>query len=327
MTSCITVAMQTETAPAPDFVTSTLPATKIMTPRPSSTSSPILATDNLPQTIEAKCENGAVLLEDVMIPDNSNVPAGKVFTKTWKLKNTGTCPWTGYSINYASGERMNAPASAQVPETPAGGIVDLSVDLTAPAGNGTYTIYFVLQSPAGESVPIGTEQTFYAKIVIGTGSAPAFIQSTSALQGVPAISIGTMNINCKYMYSENTVYVQQLASLINQVRADSGLTTLVLNPILTQAAQAHSADMACNDFLGHESSDGSFFGAFVRAVGYPNSFQEIIAIGTPQDAMDQWLADSGHWEIVLNANVTEMGVGYAYNSNSQYGGYFTVDIH
>jgi uncharacterized protein YkwD len=42
--------------------------------------------------------------------------------------------------------------------------------------------------------------------------------------------------------------------------------------------------------------------------------------------MDQWAADAGHWEIVLGAGVTEMGIGYAYNANSDYGGYFTVDM-
>ena len=85
--------------------------------------------------------------------------------------------------------------------------------------------------------------------------------------------------------------------------------------------------MACNNFLAHEGSDGSRFGTLVHAAGYPTSFQEIIAIGTPQNAMDQWSAESGHWETVLNALATEMGIGYAYNVNSDFGSYFTVDIH
>jgi len=38
-------------------------------------------------------------------------------------------------------------------------------------------------------------------------------------------------------------------------------------------------------------------------------------------------ADIGHWEIVLNALATEIGIGYAYNPNSDFGGYFTVDLH
>ena len=115
--------------------------------------------------------------------------------------------------------------------------------------------------------------------------------------------------------------------MINQARGNAGLSALNLNPLLTQAAQCHSIDMACNNFRSHEGSDGSRFGALVDAVGYSFSFQEIIAIGTPQNAMDQWYGDIGHWEIVLNALATEMGIGYAYNANRNFGGYFTVDIH
>jgi uncharacterized protein YkwD len=267
-----------------------------------------------------------VLLEDVTIPDNSKVPAGKIFTKTWKFKNTGTCPWAGFTIHYASGELMNAPASAPVPITAAGATMELSVDLTAPASDGTYTTNFSLQNAAGESVAIGAEQTFYVKVIVGNGGAPAPAQSLSISAGTPAVSIGNINIFCKNSYSENAGYVQELATLINQARKNAGLPDLSLNPLLTQAAQGHSIDMACNNFLGHEGSDGSMIGALVRELGF-SGFQEIIAIGTPQNAIDQWNADAGHWDIVLNALATEMGIGYAYSANSNFGGYFTVDLN
>jgi uncharacterized protein YkwD len=222
---------------------------------------------------------------------------------------------------------MNAPDSFSVPTTAAGQSVDVSIDLTAPTSDGTYTTYLSLRSAAGDAIAIGVEPTFYVKVIVGSGSAPDPSQSGSASVGAPAISSGNLNISCKYTYSENAATAQELAALINQARRDAGLATLEANPLLTQAAQGHSIDMACNNFLGHEGSDGSRFGGQVRAVGYPTSFQEIIAIGTPQNAMDQWAADPGHWEIVLNPFATEMGVGYAYNANSDYGGYFTVDLH
>jgi uncharacterized protein YkwD len=332
LTSCITVSVQTGTPPAPHFVTSTLPPTKMVTPRPTSTGLPALTTDIAIMKEFRPCANGAVLLEDVTVPDNSSVPAGQTFTKTWKFKNTGSCPWAGFTINYASGERMNAPASVPVPETAAGETVELSVDLTAPLDNGTFTTHFSLQNPTGEAIVIGAENTFYAKVIVGAGGvsaedASAAVQSPSISPGMPAVSIGYINIYCKYNYSENAAYVQELAFLINQARGNAGLSALNPSALLTQAAQAHSIDMACNNFLGHDGSDGSRFGALVHTVGYPGSFQEIIAIGTPQNAMDQWYADPGHWEIVLNALATEMGIGYAYNANSNFGGYFTVDIH
>ena len=326
LTSCITVSVQTATPSAPQFVTATLPPTKEATPRPTRTPHPAPSTGTAAAvTKSVKCKDGAALLEDVTIPDNSKVPARKIFTKTWKFKNTGTCAWTGFTINYASGERMNAPASAPVLETAAGGTVDISIDLTAPVSDGTYTTHFSLQNAAGDSIAIGAEKTFYVKVIVGTGGVPAPTKSSSTSPGTPAVSIGNIDIYCKYNYSENAGYVQELASLINQARRNASLPALSLNPLLTQAAQGHSIDMACNNFLGHEGSDGSSIGALVREVGYIG-FMEILAIGTPQNAMDQWAADAPHWELVLDPNVTEMGIGYAYNANSNYGGYFTVDM-
>ncbi len=325
LTSCITVSVQTATPSAPHFVTATLPPTKEATPRPTRTPHPAPSTGTAAVTKSVKCKDGAALLEDVTIPDNSKVPAGKIFTKTWKFKNTGTCPWTGFTINYASGERMNAPASAPVSETVAGATVDISVDLTAPVSDGMYTTHFSLQNVAGDSIAIGAEKTFYVKVIVGAGGAPAATRSSSTSPGTPAVSIGNINIYCKYSYSENSAYVQELASLINQARRNAGLPDLSLNPLLTQAAQGHSIDMACNNFLDHGGSDGSHIGALVREVGY-TGFTEIIAIGAPQNAMDQWAADAPHWDSVLDAGVTEMGIGYAYNASSAFGGYFTVDM-
>ena len=51
-----------------------------------------------------------------------------------------------------------------------------------------------------------------------------------------------------------------------------------------------------------------------------------LAIGTPQDAMSQWQNDPAHWEAVLNVGSIEIGIGYAYYAQSDYGGYFTMDL-
>jgi len=56
--------------------------------------------------------------------------------------------------------------------------------------------------------------------------------------------------------------------------------------------------MACGNFLSHAGSDGSWIGDRARAAGYPGyGASEIIAIGTPQDAMNQWRNDQGHWSL------------------------------
>jgi uncharacterized protein YkwD len=227
----------------------------------------------------------------------------------------------GYTFAFAAGDRMGAPPTAPIPDTPPGSVVNISVDLAAPASNGNYTGYFTLNDPSGRGVPIGVEKTFWVKIVVGMITP----------QPTPAAGLTTPYIpkggNSNCAYSRNDAYVQELIARINQARTDAILPALTVNAQLASAAQSHSADMACNTFLAHTGSDGSWIGDRLAQAGYPtSSYFEIIAIGTPQDAMRQWQADQPHWEAVLNPTAGEFGVGYAYFEDSDFGGYFTVDF-
>ena len=325
LSSCVTVADEPTPDAAPLFVTSTLPPTKQGLTLPTAvppTGTPTLdpLTPSPTATSAAACRDTAILVEDVTIPDNTSVPRGQKFTKTWKFQNMGRCAWTGYTIAFLSGDRMSSPASAPVPDTAARATVDVSIDLVAPPNDGAFTGIFELRNADGEVVPIGTEDSFWVKIIVGNGAPP-----TSGPGGVVATQKPVDISQCEN--SENAGYVQQLVGLINQARADVDLPPITLNPQLSAAAQAHSLDMACGDFLSHTGSDGSWIGDRLKAAGYNTySYQEIIAIGTPQDAMSQWRNDQPHWDIVLNPSTKEMGIGYAYNADSQFGGYFTVDF-
>jgi uncharacterized protein YkwD len=315
LTSCVKVAQEEEPTRAPVlFVTSTLPPTRPgltvptqVPPTASPTSDPLTPG----ATSAASCRDGAVFVEDVTYPDNTRVSSGEKFTKTWKLQNTGTCTWSEYTVAFVSGERMGAPDTVPVPETATKATVDISVELTAPSADGSYTGNYELRNAAGEVVPIGIEKTFWVRIIVGAGGTGSPIDS----------QVG----NCSY--TENAAYVQQLIELINQARADVGRAALTVNAQLTAAAQGHSLDMACNNFLRHSGSDGTWIGDRLVRAGYVSTYYlEIIAIGLPQDAMNQWRNDPIHWEAVLNSRVTEIGVGYVFSRTSAYGGYWTVNM-
>jgi hypothetical protein len=111
------------------------------------------------------CRDAAVFVEDVTVPDNTRIEAGEEFTKTWKLQNTGSCTWADYTIAFVSGDEMDAPETVPVPETEVSSTVDVSIDLVAPAEDGAYTGNFELRNAEGEVVPLGTEPTFWVKIV------------------------------------------------------------------------------------------------------------------------------------------------------------------
>lgn len=321
LTGCISISSATEapTAP-PQFVTSTLPPTKSLV-LPPATPNAETATPTLAITAPVNCKVQAVLLEDVTIPDDTIVAAGKTFTKTWRFKNSGTCHWTGYTINFLTGDRMGAPDSAPIPDTLAGSSVDISLDLTAPTDNGSYSGYFTLKNAERESINVGTEKTFWLKIIVGDGED----LSTSTPGGD---SGGTSGDIASCDFSENAGYTSQIESLINSERKKNGLPKLKIDPLLTAAAQNHAVDMACSSLLSHTGSDGSYVNTRIAEVGYSASFSEeiIFATGNPQTAFDWWMDDKAHRDAILGTKSTEMGIGYAYVGTSVYEGYFTVDF-
>lgn len=324
LTACVSLSPAGEDATsAPLFVTSTLPPTKSLFSLPSRTPAPSQPTAAAPSiatsTAPPNCTNKAVLIEDVTIPDETRLEGGKTFTKTWRFKNTGTCHWSSYIIQFLTGDRMGAPDSAPIPDTLAGSTVDVSLDLTAPTASGIYSAYFTLKTAQGESIPIGTEKTFWVKIIVGAPAA-----RPAATTAAPPATANAKSCN----FSENPAYLQQLQSLINAERTKNGLPALGLSTPLTAAAQGHSIDMACNSLLSHSGSDGSSVHSRIVAAGYLPSYSEeiIYAGGDAQDAFTWWMNDAIHRAAILNPKSIEMGIGYAYVATSVYGGYFTVDF-
>ncbi len=292
------------------FVTSTLPPTKpglkLPTPLPPTVTP---TRDPLSASPTPSCHDAALFVTDVNYPDNTHLNAGEKFTKTWKFQNTGNCKWANYTLAFVSGDRMEAADSVPVPETDAQATVEISVDLVAPATDGAYTGNFELRNADGKTVPVGLDPTFWVKIVVGEGDAAA-----EKIAG-----------NCTY--TENPDYVKTLIDLINKARTDAGRLALTVNDKLMAAARAHSLDMACNNFMTHSGSDGSYTGDRLASAGYTNPFYiELLAIGLPQDAMNQWKKENADWTSVLTSRVTEIGVGYVFSKFSAYGGYWTVEL-
>lgn len=328
LTSCISVDADSAAVTAgPEFVTSTLPPTKqgyvppTLTLTPEVTISPTAAV-----TAPPNCTDGAVLLRDVTIQDNTQVRAGETFTKTWELQNVGTCPWVNYKLVFTAGDRMEAPDSAPVPTTSKDEKAEVSVELTAPTANGTYTGYFSLHNTKDQVVYIGTEQTFWVKVVVGGPSVAATSPGTSPTQSGSTSTGGGGSANCNY--TQNAGYVNQVEAAINAERANAGLPALTVNSQLAALALSHAADMACNDRISHTGSDGS--SAYTRAVaaGYTGFFNEEIIYGGggPSAAMSWWMGDQIHRDAILKAKTTEMGVGYAYFSNGSYGDFIVVEF-
>ena len=117
------------------------------------------------------CTDMAQFVSDVTIPDGALLGPGASFTKTWRLKNAGSCTWTSsYALVFFSGDQMSAPAAiALAADVPPGTTVDVSANMAAPGSNGSYQGNWKLRNSGGVLFGIGSGGTgfFWVKISVG----------------------------------------------------------------------------------------------------------------------------------------------------------------
>ncbi len=147
----------------PDLINSTLnPPTA--TPW-SLTNTPVIPFTSTPVPIPC---NRASFVKDITVPDGTGFASGEKFTKTWQLKNTGSCTWTGaYAVVFSDGSAMSAPAAVSLSgEVKPGGTIDISVDLVAPQETGTYKANWMLRDAQGTRFGLGDkgEKPFWVSI-------------------------------------------------------------------------------------------------------------------------------------------------------------------
>ncbi len=289
-------------------------------PSPTAVSSPV-------PTSAANCINKAAFYADVTVPDNTAFKQGTTFVKTWRVRNVGTCAWEGYTLVFAGGQQMNGAQSSPLPATAPDAIVDISITLTAPSRGGSHVGNWQFESKSGERFGVGAERTgaLWVAIVVDYGGQAGGGPGSGGSGG----SGGAAGGSCA---TRDGSFESRVLALINSARAANGLPALTAQGQLTEAAWQHSRDMACNDFINHTGSDGSTWYDRVSRQGYANynTARENIYVGspafggTPQGAFDWWMNSQVHRENILNPTVTEIGVAYAFNANSTYGGYYTV---
>ena len=144
-------------------------------PPPTATSIPAPTATAVPTS--SVCVDSAAFVSDVTILDNTVVSANTAFTKTWRLRNTGTCTWdSSYLVAYISGTTMSQqPGYWIVPQgqtVAPNQTVDVSVGMTSPAGNGNYASYWGLKKVDGGFMPIqggANGNSFFVKIKVNNG--------------------------------------------------------------------------------------------------------------------------------------------------------------
>ena len=145
--------------------------TPTVTPIPGA--SPTLGPTNTPFTVntpppptQQSCDNAAYV-DDVTIPDFSEIAPGAQFVKTWKIKNTGPSIWnTNYRLAYGWGgegtDWKTAPPAYLTKAVNPGEEIDVSMTLSAPVNTGQYGAHFKMQNDKGYY--FGTDLTIIIKV-------------------------------------------------------------------------------------------------------------------------------------------------------------------
>jgi Ig-like domain from next to BRCA1 gene len=157
-----------------------------LTPAPSATplatSTGGIAFGSTAPAATASCY-GLSFVSDVSIPDNTPVTAGQSFTKTWKVKNAGSCAWdAGFKFAFTGGDAMGGTTYTVPSSVAAGAVTDISVAMVAPNKTGTIRGNWRMSTASGQF--FGDE--VYVQVVIGggaaatnTGAAPAATSTTA----------------------------------------------------------------------------------------------------------------------------------------------------
>jgi len=173
------IAQQTPAAPATQEPAAASPTVQVVTPTASiPTNTPVPPTPTsiptatqVPPTPTASIPcNTAHFVKDVTVDDGTVFKPGQTFTKTWRMKNEGSCLWTAdYAVVFVSGNSMSGPSSSKINATvKPGEMIDLSVNLTAPSATGDYTGNWALRDANGTIFGIGSgyRDSFWVKISV-----------------------------------------------------------------------------------------------------------------------------------------------------------------
>lgn len=310
-----------------------------------------------PVSAPADCFAQARFVADVTVPDLEKIQPGTGFVKTWRLLNSGSCPWDGsYRLVYYAGEAMTAETSLALPVVQPQAVADLSIQMTAPTGGGVYTSYWQIVNPQGSVVGLAgadnpriwvTIQVPVQMIsapaqdipqtgpatTLTTAPAPSSPSSQpSSPPAQPASPPASVPSGCGATI--DIAYTRRLIELINAERTNRGLPALRVDEQLSLAALDHTLDMSCNNFVEHYGTDGSTWFTRIQARGYSYAAAyENVAAGNPAFGgspewvvQTLWMNSQVHRDNILNPAVTDIGVGFLLNSSAKFVGYTTVNF-
>ena len=191
----------------------------------------------------------------------------------------------------------------------------------------------ILQQPiANQVIPLTPTPTLFLPTRSPATSMPATQPTAGAL---PALDSTAAPTAANATLSDDPAMLEALlVAKINQVRATNGLPPYQHSPELSDAARAHSCDLAAHGLLSHVSSDGRTLAQRLAGATPPWEWpSESIAVGVidPAETVALWMdepPEGWHRRNILDVDQREVGAGYCYAADDATGNhhYWTADF-
>lgn len=242
----------------------TVPAISTSTAAPTITLSVATSTQAVATSTPA-CDL-AQFIKDVNVSDGTEFEPNETFTKTWQLKNIGTCTWSGYSLVFDSGDSMGGPASVPIGSVAPNQEVNLSVDLKAPATDGSYRGYWRIKNSSGVLIPVANGyqgQSFFVDIKVQSLAPTA----TNTTEPKADLIINLLELTPSTPTKDNAVTVK--VQVYNQGNATAGAFKVAWWPGENYPSPACEWDVASLVAIGGRVLTCNY-------AGYPSPYGSIV---------------------------------------------------
>jgi hypothetical protein len=123
---------------------------------------------------------GLRFVRDVTIPDNTPMTPAQVFSKTWLVENSGTCPWqAGYQVVLIGGIAMGGSPYQLPQDVGPGGRIQVSIKMVAPT-NQTGIVQGTWKMSDSSGTPFGDYMSVVIVVGSGTGGAPTLLPADTS---------------------------------------------------------------------------------------------------------------------------------------------------
>jgi len=234
------------------------------------------------------------------------------FNVGWSATNNAISLTSNQTYTIVGGEMVIRTSSTRV-AAPTTSRIELDGSMVTPRGYLIGDNNFFMLRELGELIGFAVDwNSQTSTILINTGNAP----QTQELEHL-STQRQTEYSNepqANEFSSVQSTFEQALLVLVNNVRAEHGLSALVFDNGLARAARSHSEDLATNNIFSHIGSDGSTYRD--RAEREGTSFTRVTenvhrGRGTPEGVVESWMNSPSHRAHILNDSFTHAGIGFA----------------